>query len=224
MIGLAPTTVLVSENSFEVIGVEFNGVIPGKYAYTLPNLRVPGDHIRLDASLAYVVSQLLHLDAQKSLESLVTYPGSWRRMEVVGTTKNSNLLMSDYGHHPTEILATLKALKKAYPEKKLMVFFEPHQYSRTYELREEFAMSFSDADMTYVSDIYAARDIDERRDMITAKILADKITRNAPCEYVGTLENARAKIQSVDAEEKNSLLLILGAGNIDELRGALSFN
>lgn len=198
MIGIAPTTVVVSADSFEVMGVAFNGIQPGKYPYILPNLLMPGDHIRLDASLAYVVSQLLHLDEQKSLESLVKYPGSWRRMEVVGTTKNANLLMSDYGHHPTEIIATLGALKKAYPEKKLIVFFEPHQYSRTYELREEFSTSFKSADMTYVSDIYAARDIDERRDMITAKILAEMIVKNSPCEYVGTLENARKKFQQVN--------------------------
>jgi UDP-N-acetylmuramate-alanine ligase len=107
MIGLAPTTVLVSRDSFEVRGESFNGVQPGKYPYTLPLLLVPGDHIRLDASLAYVVSQLLHLDAEKSLQSLAKYPGSWRRMEIVRTTQNGNLLMSDYGHHPTEVIATL---------------------------------------------------------------------------------------------------------------------
>lgn len=72
--------------------------------------------------------------------------------------------------------------------------------------------------MTYISDIYAARDIDERRDMITSKILAEMVAQNSPCEYVGTLDDAREKIQTVDAEQKNSLLLILGAGNIDELR------
>jgi UDP-N-acetylmuramate--alanine ligase len=104
-------------------------------------------------------------------------------MEIVGTTENSNLVMSDYGHHPTEIIATLGALKKAYPEKKLFVFFEPHQYSRTYELKEVFSTSFMSADMTYISDIYAARDIDERRDMITSKVLAEMVAKNSPCEY-----------------------------------------
>jgi UDP-N-acetylmuramate--alanine ligase len=98
--------------------------------------------MRLDASLAYVTSQLLQLNAEASKDSLSHYPGSWRRMEIVMKTKNSNTLMSDYGHHPTEIIATLSALKKAHPEKKLIVFFEPHQYSRTYELREEFTKSF----------------------------------------------------------------------------------
>ncbi len=59
MIGLAPTTVLVSDDSFEVVGNPFNTIQPGKYSYILPTLLVPGDHIRLDAQLAYVVSQLL---------------------------------------------------------------------------------------------------------------------------------------------------------------------
>jgi UDP-N-acetylmuramate--alanine ligase len=186
------TMVIVYPDYFELVGVEFNVVKPGKYPYTLPDLLVP--------------------------KSLTQYPGSWRRMEVIGTTKNSNLVMSDYGHHPTEIIATLAALKKAHPNKKLIVFFEPHQYSRTYELRHEFATSFTSADMTYISDIYAARDIDERRDMITAKILASMVAKNSHCEYAGTLNDAREKLQKVDEEEKNSLLLLLGAGNIDELR------
>ncbi len=169
-------------------------------------------------SLAYVVSQLLKLDSERALDSLAKYPGSWRRMEIVGTTQNSNLVMSDYGHHPTEIIATLGALKKAYPDKKLIVFFEPHQYSRTYELREEFAASFKSADVTYISDIYAARDIDERRDMITSKILAEMVAQNSPCEYVGDLESAGKKLREIVKQEKMALILLLGAGTIDELR------
>ena len=215
---LQSTIVIVSEYSFEVRGESFNGIQPGKYSFELPTLLVPGDHIRLDASLAYVVSQLLRLDAEKSLTSLAQYPGSWRRMEIIRTTPNGNTLMSDYGHHPTEIIVTLGALKKAHPDKKLIVFFEPHQYSRTYELREEFATSFTSADMTYISDIYAARDIDERRDMITSRVLAEMVAKNSPCEYVGTLDDARSKLQIIDSTEKNALLLLLWAGNIDELR------
>lgn len=83
MIGLAPTTVLVSENAYEIIGDPFHGLNPGKYSYELPELLVPGDHIRLDGHLSYVVSQLLQLDPEKSKESLSKYPGSWRRMEVI---------------------------------------------------------------------------------------------------------------------------------------------
>jgi UDP-N-acetylmuramate-alanine ligase len=76
--------------------------------------------------------------------------------------------------------------------------------------------------MTYISDIYAARDIDERRDMITAKILAEMANKNSLCEYIGNLDDARIKLQIIDTEEKSALILLLGAGNIDELRNTLS--
>lgn len=72
--------------------------------------------------------------------------------------------------------------------------------------------------MTYISDIYAARDIDERRDMITSKILADMVAQNSPCEYVGTLDDAREKLHKVEESEHGALILLLGAGNVDELR------
>lgn len=75
--------------------------------------------------------------------------------------------------------------------------------------------------MTYVSDIYAARDIDKRRDLIDAKMLAEMIAPNAPCEYIGTLSDAGIKLKNIDQEEKNALILLLGAGNIDELRNTL---
>ncbi len=182
---------------------------------------MPGNHIRIDASLAYVASQLIGIESSAAQASLAAYPGSWRRMEIIKKTSHNNILMSDYGHHPTEILATLHALKQRYPEKKLVVFFEPHQYSRTYDLRAEFATSFYDADMTYIVDIYAARDIDERRDKIDGNRLAQMIAQKSPCEYVGPLKQAGEKLISQDSQLTNSILLLLGAGTIDELRTKL---
>lgn len=128
---------------------------------------------------------------------------------MIGTTKNANLLMSDYGHHPTEIIATLDALKNAYPDRKLIVFFEPHQYSRTYELREEFSHSFRSADVVYIADIYAARDIDERRDMIDSKMLADMVAQHGNCVYSGSLQDTEKQLIKTDKEEENALILLL---------------
>lgn len=210
--------ILVDIDSFEVIGNTYGALVVGEYTYQLPPLLVPGGHIRLDASLAYATSQLLNIAPEVAQKSLQNYPGSWRRMERVKNTQNNNILMSDYGHHPTEIRATLSALREAYPNKKVIVLFEPHQYSRTYDLKEEFATSFSDADMTYIVDIYAARDIDERRDMITGSGLAQMIAENTPCEYVGSLEDTGHKLKEIDTEETNAIILLLGAGTIDELR------
>lgn len=75
--------------------------------------------------------------------------------------------------------------------------------------------------MTYISDIYAARDIDERRDMIDARVLATMVAKSSPCEYIGTLEDAGHKLQEIDAEETGALILLLGAGTIDELRSKI---
>lgn len=192
------TLILVHSDYFEVIGADYGTLTAGTYPYSLPKLLVPGHHIRLDASLAYVTSQILHIAPEEALKSLKNYPGSWRRMEIIKSTLHNNLLISDYGHHPTEIRATLSALHEAYPERRIFVFFEPHQYSRTYELREEFATSFEHADMTYVVDIYAARDIDERRGMITGESLAQRMAEHTPCQYVGTLENAGLVLQNLE--------------------------
>ncbi len=75
--------------------------------------------------------------------------------------------------------------------------------------------------MTYIVDIYAARDIDKRRDMITASGLAEMIARNTPCEYAGTLEDAGKKLQELESENTDAILLLLGAGTIDELRNQI---
>lgn len=122
------------------------------------NLQVPGDHLEHDAELAYAVGRILELDSTTLISGLESYQGSWRRSEVIGETQNGNILMSDYGHHPEEIKPTLKAIKEKYPDRKLFVIFQPHQYSRTRELLTEFATAFDDADELLIPDIYFSRD------------------------------------------------------------------
>lgn len=79
-------------------------------------------------------------------------------MEMIGQTPGGNMLMSDYGHHPTEIEVTLRALKSYYHDKHLFVIFQPHQYSRTIELLGGFMTCFDDADTLLIPDIYFSRD------------------------------------------------------------------
>ena len=100
---------------------------------------------------------------------LESYRGSWRRSEIVGTTKHGNIVMSDYGHHPNEIRPTLKAIRSKYKDKKLFVVFQPHQYSRTRELLDEFAVSFGDADELVIPDIYFSRDKKEDVEWMTVE-------------------------------------------------------
>lgn len=79
-------------------------------------------------------------------------------MEIIRTTASGNILMSDYGHHPTEIRLTLEAIRSHHPHRELCVVFQPHQYSRTREFLPEFATAFTHADRVIVPDIYFSRD------------------------------------------------------------------
>lgn len=131
------------------------------------NLQVPGDHLEHDAELAYAVGRILELDSATLIAGLESYQGSWRRSEVIGETQNRNILMSDYGHHPEEIKPTLKAIKEKYPDRKLFVVFQPHQYSRTRELLAEFATAFDSADELMIPNIYFSRDKTEDMEYMT---------------------------------------------------------
>lgn len=144
------------------------------------DLQVPGDHLLHDAHLAYTVGRLLGMQDDIIVPKLESYKGSWRRSEIVGTTKNRNIVMSDYGHHPSEIRPTLKAIKTKYHDKKLFVVFQPHQYSRTRELLSEFATSFADLDNLIIPNIYFSRDKKEDVEWMTMEKLISAIQGNQP--------------------------------------------
>lgn len=84
--------------------------------------------------------------------------------------------MSDYGHHPTEILVTTKAIKERYPDKKLFCIFQPHQYSRTLELLEDFKKCFSYCDTVVIPNIYASRDTKENMEKINAQSFVEQLS------------------------------------------------
>lgn len=181
-------------------------------------ISLPWEHIHFDAKLAYLVSHLAWIDELIALESLENYSGVWRRMEKIWNTRHNNLLMSDYGHHPTEISTTLAALKSWYSDKKLYVVFQPHQYSRTLELLEEFITCFSDADTLIIPNIYESRDSDKDKQKINSKILTEKIHHHNVIDG-NWLENTLKLIEQYDRENPNSsIILLLGAWDIDNLR------
>lgn len=111
---------------------------------------------------------------------LQSYCGAWRRFEIVKTTKYDNILMSDYGHHPNEIRPTLDAIKQQYPDRKLLVIFQPHQYSRTRELIDDFVVSFDAADTLIIPNIYFSRDKQSDVEYMTADMLVTAISRHHP--------------------------------------------
>lgn len=181
-------------------------------------LNIPWEHILFDAKIAFAVWIILWLTEKEIISSLETYNWIWRRSEIVWTTKNWNILMSDYWHHPSEIEPTLKALKEKYFDKRLFVVFQPHQYARTLTLLEQFKNCFSSADILIIPDIYASRDTKENMEKINSKKFVEYL--NHPMKYDGQwLENTLKTIFYYDEKNPNSsVILLLWAWNVDDLR------
>ncbi len=179
------------------------------------SLQVPGKHIEFDAKISFTVWKILNLENKDIIKSLENY--TW-------TTENWNILMSDYWHHPTEIEFTLDALKQKYSDKKLLVIFQPHQYNRTLNLIEWFKDCFFSADTLIIPDIYESRDSFEDKEKINSKKLIELINHLNKFDWEW-LENTLNFILDYDEKNPNSsIILLLWAWNVDDLRYKIKVN
>jgi len=123
-------------------------------------------------------------------------------------------IVDDYGHHPTEITAALEALRQAYPNRRVVLAFQPHRYTRTRDLIEEFTTAFDDADSLFVLDIYAASE--KPIAGVTGEILAQRIReKNAKnVRYVGSPADAVDAAAAI--AEDGDMILTLGAGSVSQ--------
>ena len=102
-----------------------------KYLDKVPKLSVPGAHNRMNAAAALALADVLGIKEEDAKKSLANFSGTWRRLEKKGETKEGIIVYDDYAHHPTEIKASLQALRELYPNQTITVLFQPHLYSRT---------------------------------------------------------------------------------------------
>ena len=149
-------------------------------------LRIPGRHNVLNAMAAIAVAMELEVKPDAIREGLATFSGVDRRFQKRGEERGITVV-DDYGHHPTEIRATLDGARLC-GFRRIHVLFQPHRYSRTFHLMDEFARSFLQADSVFVMDIYAASE--KPIEGVTAEALADRIRQfgHRGVEYVGTLD------------------------------------
>lgn len=187
-------------------------------------LKVPWEHIAHDAKLVYAACISLWMDSKDIISKLESYAWAWRRSEIVKITWNWNILLSDYWHHPTEIKLTLDAIKSKYPEKRLIVAFQPHQYSRTIELLEWFKKCFSAADELIIPNIYFSRDSEEDVKNMNTDILVAAISENHNnVTNWQWLKNASEILKEKDsANIWNAIIVLLWAWDIDDLRNKLN--
>ena len=130
---------------------------PTVNSFTEIRLKVPGKHNVLNALAAIAIGHQLNFDSHKSSQVLAEFSGTGRRFEVVGEV-NGITIIDDYAHHPTEISATLQAARMRYPDREIWAVWQPHTYSRTKTLFNEFVSCFSEADHVIISQVYASRE------------------------------------------------------------------
>ena len=153
-----------------------------KYVEKVPQLSVPGLHNRMDAATAIAVSDFLNIKEEVAQKSLNAFSGTWRRLEKLGMTKEGTIVYDDYAHHPTEIKASLQALREIYPRepqldnkkrKIITVLFQPHLFSRTKAFFKEFSEAFDEADNVFILPIYFARESND--ESISSQKLSEAI-------------------------------------------------
>jgi UDP-N-acetylmuramate--alanine ligase len=176
-------------------------------------LNIPGEHNVLNATAAIAAAIELRVDPDVIREGLRQFSGVARRFEVRGEARGITVV-DDYGHHPTEIRATLSAAKSCCG-KRLHVLFQPHRYTRTLHLMDDFARAFHQADRVLVLDIYAASE--HPIEGVTAEALVDRMRQfgHRGAEYAGSNEAGVEMI--VQGVEPGDMILTLGAGSVSQL-------
>jgi len=178
-------------------------------------LSIAGEHNLFNATLAVAACCACGISAAAAAEAIGRFTGVERRMSVVGTFRGATVV-DDYGHHPTEIRATLKAIRERFRPHRLICVFQPHQYSRTRLLLDEFGRSFADADLTILPDIYPARDTDYDRRSVTATDVVERIRKNgAQAMYLAPLPAIAEYLSHFACD--GDIIVTMGAGNIHEL-------
>lgn len=179
------------------------------------NLKIPGLHNKKDAATAFAVASILAISYTQANTSLEAFPGTWRRFEYKGNLVNGVRVYDDYAHHPTEIVATLLGFRELYPKEdgwKITVVFQPHLFSRTKLLLDDFAKSFGDADGVVVLPIYHAREEDDGT--ISSDILAKEINKNNGNAQAFTDFESAEKYLDIWISKMNNkdIIVTMGAG------------
>ena len=177
-------------------------------------LPVPGKHNIYNALAATGVAMEMDIPFETVARAFAGFKNADRRFQLKGEV-DGIMVVDDYGHHPTEILATLSAAKNSAGGRRTVVVFQPHRYSRTNELMDDFVVAFNNADVLMILDIYAASE--SPIEGITAEVLTENIKRygHKDVSYIGPIETATEKICSL--LKSGDLVITLGAGSITRL-------
>jgi len=176
-------------------------------------LGIPGRHNVLNALGAMALGQLCGVDFQRMARALASFAGAKRRFETKHLTSRYRIV-DDYGHHPTEISATLQTAR-TYDSKRVVVLFQPHRYSRTQRLAAEFGESLQDADLVFVTDVYAASE--DPIEGVSGQTIVDAVHEAGATKAVLVPDLATAHHSIGNLLQEGDLFITLGAGNVHEV-------
>jgi UDP-N-acetylmuramate--alanine ligase len=174
-------------------------------------MSLAGEHNVLNATAALALGRELGADLDTLAEGLRTFAGAGRRMELIADTAGVTVY-DDYAHHPTEVRATVAAARQKIGVRRLWAVFEPHMYSRTALLFDEFARSFTDADEVVIVDIFASRDTDATLSATSAEVLADAVERTSAVPTIAVGDVDATTDYLADHVAEGDAVLVMGAG------------
>ena len=176
------------------------------------HLQVPGEHNILNALAAYACAHSLGIDSNIICGTLNDFKGTQRRFDIVGVTASGVKIVDDYAHHPTEIKATLDASQNL-PHNRLWCIFQPHTYTRTIALFDQFAEAFEKTDVLILAEIYAAREKNIYK--ISSEQLAEEIKKHHPEKEVLFMKDFHGIANYVNEKAaKGDLVITMGAGDV----------
>lgn len=173
---------------------------------------MPGDHFAYNAAAAAVTAHRLGASWDSIGSAITGFTGLDRRMQLIGE-RGGVTLVDDYGHHPTEIDTTLRALRNHHQPGRLICVFQPHQHSRTRHLMEQFLVSFGAADVVIVPEIFFVRDTEQERQSVTAGDLVDRLReRGVKARHVHPFGAIAEQLEEL--VQPGDLVVTMGAGNV----------
>ncbi|MBM3152787.1 MAG: UDP-N-acetylmuramate--L-alanine ligase [Chloroflexi bacterium] len=189
-------------------GYDFTARLPQQDA--MVSLSVPGEHNVRNALAVLSVIHLMGLPLTEAAVALAHFHGTGRRFEVIGEAAGVTVI-DDYAHHPTEIRATLAGARARYPGRTIWAVWQPHTYSRTQTLFDDFAGAFQDADRVIVTEVYRAREAEQ--DFSASQVVA--AMQRPAAQFIPALPEVRAHLLS--NLEPGAVLLVLSAGDADQV-------
>lgn len=184
-------------------------------------LMIPGSFNMMNATAAFAATTDFGVVPEVAAKTLETFPGVWRRFERIGVHHDADLV-SDYGHHPTAIKRTLEGARELFPNRRIVLCFQPHQHARTKDLFDEFIPAFDGADVLLLPEIYAVSGRLQAEGEISSKDLLEAVKKHdhdrgtsRDMWFTGDLKETGSKIRDVMKPE--DVVIIMGAGDIDEV-------